>query len=242
MQMESTEVVFTETAAKLEQQEVHESCPVGLKMRSQVQRLSDSILDGFGDKRALLTVLNRISLASLTYAAGSTMFVYALLTAFNVQLYGWGPLQGALANLVFVVYFTTIMAPFSMLLAWVFRYKQELPYQASIIELPLDAKESYELALGGALSITGSNLTHADEISGKISCVAPKRKEANSQEIKVEVNAIGPKCTQLTISSQPKLSAIEDLLFGYTLAVDGGRNKANVEKIVTFMNAALKSA
>ena len=241
MQNESTELSLVE-ASQNAIEESRENQSIGVAKHSKVDKIGDSILDGFGNRKALLTVLNRISLASLTYAAGSTMFVYALLTAFNVHIYGWGPLQGALANLVFVVYFTTIMAPFSMLLAWVFRYKQETPYQARIIELPLSAKESYELALGGALSIAGSSLTHADEQSGTINCLAPKRKEASSQEIKLQVTEIDSTRTQLTVSSQPRLSAIEDLLFGYTLAVDGGRNKANVEKIVTFMNASLRSA
>lgn len=201
-----------------------------------LSNMNSDVLDGLGNKKALLTVLNRNCLASLVYGAASTLFIFALLTAFDVHAYGWGPLQMAAANLVFVVYFTTIMLPFSMLLAWTYRFKQYLPYQWNTVDVSLNKHQAFELALGAVLSIRGSRLLSADERTGEIRCSAPRTHEAKEQEIRVQINSSSDGSSRLLISSQPLLNAIEYLLFGFTLSVDGGRNKANVDEIVTFLS------
>jgi hypothetical protein len=55
--------------------------------------------------------------------------------------------------------------------------------------------------------------------------------------VTVRLEALSPGYTRLNIASAPLVNPIEFLLFGYTLAVDGGRNKANIDSIIAFLSS-----
>lgn len=196
---------------------------------------STRVLDGMQDAQSLMIVLKRVTLACTVYGAASSMFVFALMLAVNFCMFGWGPVEMARANALFVIYFAGIMLPFSVLLAWHYRYKKALPYQHRSVELNLPFAEAYELSLGAALSVKGAELENTDEANGSIQCRAPRSKEAGVQELCLELEPISENKTRVVLSSQPRLSAVEHALFGYTLAVDGGKNKANLDLMISFL-------
>ena len=204
-------------------------------------KASHQTLDGLGSLRSLNTVIMRVMLATGVYCGASTLFVFALAQAVGFHMFGWGPLHLALANVLFVGYFTGIMLPFSMALAWFYRYKKSTPYQQRVIDLQLSNHEAFELVLGAALSITGAELISADEKTGEIVCKAPQRPQAAAQEIRVSVEQVNEQTARVTVNSQPMLNAFEDILFGFTLSVDGGRNKANVDAIASFLKISEQS-
>ncbi len=202
---------------------------------SQCAATANHVFDGLGNGLALMKVLNRVCLGSLVYTAASSMFVYALVYAMRAPFYGMGPLEAAACNTVFVVYFTTIMVPIALFLAWCYRYKKATPYQKQILELNVAKKEAYELGLGAILSLSGTELISADETTGEILCKTPRRPKAGAQELQLSLEAIADNKSRLIVSSQQMVNAVEYLLFGYTLAVDSGRNKANVDQIINFL-------
>ncbi|MBX9720704.1 MAG: hypothetical protein K2X81_04870 [Candidatus Obscuribacterales bacterium] len=206
-----------------------------LEAYTQCAASANHVFDGLGNGRALIKVLNRVCLGSLVYTAVSSMFVYELVHAMHAPVYGMGPLEAAASNAVFVVYFTTIMVPIALFLSWCYRYKKSTPYQKQVLELNLPQKEAYELGLGAILSLSGSELISADETSGEILCKTPRRPKAGTQELKVNLETVAENRSRLIVSSQQMVNAVEYLLFGYTLAVDSGRNKANVDQIINFL-------
>lgn len=214
-----------------------QSVPGKAPAAADIQRSSvNKVLDGLENLQSLNSVVFRVMLGGSIYGAASSMFIFALLQAFNLNMFGWGPAHMAAANLLFVIYFSGIMLPFSVLLSWVYRYKQALPYQERIVELAIPYLHAYELCLGAALSLPGAKLISADEKTGEIICLAPRRRNAAPQEIKIHLQKPAYEQTRITVSSRAKLGAIEYLLFGFTLAVDGGRNKENADAIVSFLN------
>jgi hypothetical protein len=197
----------------------------------------NTVLDGLTSSRSLFVVVSRVFLASAVYAINSSMLLAAIVADFHVSLLGMNPIEMAVMNIFSVVYFVCMMFPFALLLAWIYRFKKASPYQNRIVDMELPYHEAFELGLGAALSFHGSALIKADEQAGDILCVAPRQVDAAPQELTMRLEALSPAYTRLNIASQPVVNPIEFLLFGYTLAVDGGRNKANLDSVLAFLGS-----
>jgi hypothetical protein len=196
-----------------------------------------AVLDGLTSPRSLLVVVSRVALASAVYAINSSMLLAAFVADFHISLWGMSPIEMAIMNVFSVVYFVCMMVPFALLLAWVYRFKKASPYQNRTVDMELPYHEAFELGLGAALSFHGSILIKADEPTGEILCMGPRQVDAAPQEVTMRLEALTPGYTRLNITSLPVVNPIEFLLFGYSLSVDGGRNKANLDSVLAFLGA-----
>jgi hypothetical protein len=192
------------------------------------------VLDGLTSSRATKNVITRVSIATCTYAVASSMFIGAFLTATHLTPFGVSPLEMMLLNAMSVFYFAGIMTPVAMVLAWIYRYRHDSPYQQRILDIDLCHKDAVEQALAAASLLPGARLTAVDEQAGTMTWTASRRRSAAPQELTIRAEALSPTQTRLNIASRPIVNALEYLLFGYTLAVDCGRNKKNVDTIVSF--------
>lgn len=194
----------------------------------------NAVLDGLTGGDALRSVVRRVLLVSAAYTVASSMFIAAFVNAFHITLFGLGPLSMAVLNAISIVYFVGIMLPFSILLAWIFRYRKHAPYQQRSLLLDIPESEAFQIAMGAGLSV-GGNMTEADQFGGKIAWLVPPYKDATKQELTVQIQPVNAEQSLVTVTSAPTLNPIESLLFGYTLSVDGGRNKWNVESVLLFL-------
>jgi hypothetical protein len=192
-------------------------------------------LDGLADHVCLRAVVCRILLCCSVYGITTSVFTAGFVAATRLTLFGLGPAQMAVLNAVAVIYFTAIMLPVSLTLAYLFRYNQDSPLQRWSVDVSVPTSDALQLALVAMLSLPGTKLIKLDELDGRILCSAPRRWAAGPQNILATIEATSASTSRLTFSSTPKLGAIEYLLFGYTLAIDGGANRRNIERIATFL-------
>ncbi len=194
------------------------------------------ILDGLASEKGLVIVLCRVSIAALVYAISSSILVAALVTATNITMWGLSPVGVAVLHSLSVMFFVTIMMPFSILLAWIYRYRKPSAYQRRTAVIDLPYSDTFQLAVAAGMAVTNSPVGGLDYHSGRITWeVARSSGFSRPQELVVEIEKVANDQTILTINITPILNPIEYALFGYTLTVGGARSASMMESFLTFL-------
>lgn len=191
--------------------------------------------DGFKNRTALMDTILRVSLVAGAYLTATSALT--LLGGLYLPVYGLGPVEMAILNAISIIFFVSIMLPFSLLSSWCLRYGHDFPVQDRIVDLPMSAGDAFEFSLAALESLAGCKLITCDTDGGIIKYVRSATKKCGRQEISIKLECLSPELTRLHVNSHPQLSAVQYLLFGYTLAVDGSQNKRNVEEIVNFLSS-----
>lgn len=189
--------------------------------------------DGFSNKTALMDTVYRVCLIACTYLLASTALT--ILGGFYLPIYGLGPIEMAVLNALSIVFFVVIMLPFALFSAYCLRYDHESPVQERIFDLEVSSENSIELSMAAMESLPGSRLKCVDTSRGIIEYVGSGSRKFGPQEVSIHLESLSPQLTRFIVTSHPKLSAIQYLLFGFTLAVDGEKNKRNVDGITEFL-------
>jgi hypothetical protein len=186
-------------------------------------------LDGLANLASLHAVIVRVAAASTVFAIASSIFTAALVAASHINIFPLGPIETAILNAACITYFVSIMLPVALLLAWLFRYKKEKPYQKCELTIGLPFPDALHVALAAALAVPGAELVQCDEIRGLIICNVQK------QELIVKLHEQSPQKTAAAFVSHARINALEFLLFGYTLAVDNNAARRNLEIFLRFL-------
>jgi hypothetical protein len=193
--------------------------------------------DGFRSRTALQETIYRVSLIAGAYLIATSALT--ILGSFYLPIYGLGPIEMAVMNAMSIVFFVVVMLPFTLLSAWCLRYNQESPVQERIFDLTVPAEDGFELSMAAMESLPGSNFLIADTSHGIIKYNRSGTRKCGPQEISIRLERLSPDATRFSVTSHPKLGAIQYLLFGYTLAVDGSQNKRNVDDITSFLSSCI---
>ncbi|MBX9670459.1 MAG: hypothetical protein K2X93_22855 [Candidatus Obscuribacterales bacterium] len=160
----------------------------------------------------------------------------ALVQATHITLWGLGPVEMAVLHALSVVFFVTIMIPFSIMLAWIYRYRKPSPYQQRTILIDLPYSDTFQLAVAAGMTVTGSPIGALDYHSGRLSWEVPRsRVFSNPQDLVVRIQKISNDKTSLSINTSPVLNPIQSVLFGYTLTVGGAKSTSIMESFLTFL-------
>ncbi len=190
------------------------------------------MIDCFTGGNDLIQVVSRVALASAAFTVASIAFQMALCVSF--LKFWWDPPVIVAMNVITVVYMVSILVPAALLLSWIYRYNQPSPCQERRVTTRANARQTFDLCLA-ALGSINADIIETDEEAGRIKAVRPARRHARSQEISISLSHSSEDSTVAVINSKAILNPIEALLFGYSLAVDGGASEKNVKQVSSFL-------
>ena len=101
------------------------------------------------------------------------------------------------------------------------------------VEYPFSQKTVFKAIIEAAPNINGLSLDSADEISGRVTFKAGVSLASWGENIPVQLIKVGPTRTQMKIMSTPKTG----VMFGG--AMDFGKNRQNIDKIINAVSAVL---
>lgn len=196
------------------------------------------IVDGCTSAKDLSVVVKRTLLVALAFGVASSFFLATAIAALNITQINVGPIGFVIMHVMSIIDFVGIMLPFSVLLAWVSRYDHARPYQRAMVEVQASTDTTFNLCLASLASLRIDKIVDADSEAGFIRAIGSARTKAGAQGITVTVHGISSDRSYVTVESRPVLSAIEALIFGYTLCVDAGQNKRNTDHILQFLRSS----
>ncbi len=188
------------------------------------------VIDCFSGKSDFINVIGRVGLASVAFTVASSAFQLALCVSF--LKWWWDPPVIIALNILTVIYLVSILVPAALILSWIYRYNQPSPYQQRQISTNFNARQTFDLCLA-ALADINATIVETDEETGRMIAIRPAHRNARSQEILITLANDSNDSTLVTVKSQARLNPIEALIFGYSLAVDGGENARNVKRIIS---------
>lgn len=101
------------------------------------------------------------------------------------------------------------------------------------VEYPFSQKTVFKAIMEAAQNISGLSLDSADEISGRVTFKAGVSLASWGENIPVQLITVAPTRTQMKIMSTPKTG----VMFGG--AMDFGKNRQNINKIINAVSAVL---
>lgn len=101
------------------------------------------------------------------------------------------------------------------------------------VEYPFSQKTVFKAIMEAAQNISGLSLDSADEISGRVTFKAGVSLASWGENIPVQLIKVAPTRTQMKIMSTPKTG----VMFGG--AMDFGKNRQNINKIINAVSAVL---
>lgn len=190
------------------------------------------LIDCLSGGSDLKKVVGRVALASVAFTVASSAFQMALCISF--LRWWWDPPVILAMNVITVAYMVSILVPAALVLSWIYRYNQPSPCQERRVSTGFNASHTFDLCLGALASIN-ADITEIDEETGRIKAIRPARRHARSQEITIALSNSCEESTSVIINSRAILNPVEALLFGYSLAVDGGASERNVKQVTSFL-------
>lgn len=103
------------------------------------------------------------------------------------------------------------------------------------VEYPFSQKTVFKAIMEAAPNIEGLSVDSADEMSGRVTFKAGVSLASWGENIPVQLVRIAPNRTQMKVLSTPKTG----VMFGG--AMDFGKNRRNIEKIISAVSAVLST-
>lgn len=103
------------------------------------------------------------------------------------------------------------------------------------VEYPFSQKTVFKAIMEAAHNIEGLSIDSADEMSGRVTFKAGVSLASWGENIPVQLVRIAPSRTQMKVLSTPKTG----VMFGG--AMDFGKNRRNIEKIISAVSAVLST-
>lgn len=101
------------------------------------------------------------------------------------------------------------------------------------VEYPYSKKTVFDAILEAAPKIDGLSLDSADEVSGRVTFKAGVSLTSWGENIPIQLIEVAPNRTQMKVLSSPKTG----IMFGG--AMDMGKNRQNIEKIISSVSRVL---
>lgn len=101
------------------------------------------------------------------------------------------------------------------------------------VEYPFSKKTVFHALMDAAPNIEGMELDSADEVSGRVTFKAGVSLASWGENIPVQLIEVAPTRTQMKVMSSPKTG----IMFGG--AMDLGKNRRNIEKIISAVSSVL---